>query len=207
MTRIRIAIVDDHPIVTEGLALSLGEQADLDVVWTAATLHSARDKLIGGKVVDVVLTEVRLPDGSGLDLLPGPGGTGPRFLVLTDWDRSHDVKAARERGASGYLVKDSSLDAIIAAIRSAALGASTFDARTRPRETELTDREALVVRLVAEGRSNAEIAAALSISKKTVEACLTRLFERMEFTTRTELALWAERAGWLDVAPDLPIGT
>jgi DNA-binding NarL/FixJ family response regulator len=198
---IRVGVVDDHPVVTDGLVHALHQTSDIDVVWIANTLADARHQLLSAGHVDVVLLDVRLPDGSGLDLLPGQRDVPPAFLVLSSWDRQQYSAAAFRRGASGYLLKDAPLHEIVAAIQTSARGGLAFEARQlvslRSART-LTTREVEVVRLVAKGQSNDEIAMHLGIARKTVEAYLTRLFERWGLTTRTELALWAEREGWLD---------
>lgn len=202
---IRIAIVDDHPVVTDGLTSALRHMPDIEVAWTAASLKDARRALTTDGDVDVVLLDVRLPDGSGLELLSGLRNSTPAYLVLSSWDRPQYAAAAFRRGAAGYLLKVAPLADIVAAIHSAATGGLAFDARQlaslRTTRT-LTGRELEVVQLVADGFSNDEISARLGIARKTVEAYLTRLFERWSFTTRTELALWAEREGWLDAGPD-----
>jgi DNA-binding NarL/FixJ family response regulator len=198
---IRVAVVDDHPVVTEGLASALRQSPDIEVAWTAGSLDGARRALAVHAPVDVVLLDVRLPDGSGLDLLPGQREDRPAFLVLSSWDRPQYAAAAFKRGAAGYLLKVAPLPEIVAAIHKAASGGLAFEARqlASVRGTKvLTPREVEVVGLVAEGLSNDEIAMRLGIARKTVEAYLTRLFERWGFTTRTELALWAEREGWLE---------
>jgi DNA-binding NarL/FixJ family response regulator len=198
---IRVAVVDDHPIVTEGLALALGQTPEIEVAWTAGSIDAARSALAEDSSVDVVLLDVRLPDGSGLDLLPGRREAIPAYLVLSSWDRPQYAAAAFRRGAAGYLLKVAPLPEIVAAIHTAAAGGLAFEARqldsVRTTRT-LTSREIDIVRLVAEGFSNDEVAVRLGIARKTVEAYLSKLFERWGFTTRTELAIWAEREGWLD---------
>jgi DNA-binding NarL/FixJ family response regulator len=196
---IRIGIVDDHLVVLEGLAASLAHQGGIEIAWSAATLADARAALEGGDC-DVVLVDVRLPDGSGLDLIVR-SGEGPAFLVLSSFDRPLYARAAVERGASGYLLKTAPTSDIVAAIEAAAAGKTTFQTHhldALARAAAPTSRELQVVRLVAGGLSNDEIAARLSLSHKTVEAYLTRLFDRWGVATRTELALLAEREGWLD---------
>jgi two-component system, NarL family, response regulator DevR len=198
---IRVAVVDDHPVVTEGLMTALQATGDIEVAWTAGSLRAARRALEVDGLVDVVLLDVRLPDGSGLDLLPGQRDHPPAYLVLSSWDRPQYSAAAFRRGAAGYLLKVAPLPSIVAAIHKAAAGGLAFEARqlasVRGNQTP-TAREVAVIRLVADGLSNDEIAVRLGIARKTVEAYLTKLFERGGFTTRTELAVWAEREGWLD---------
>ena len=197
-----LAIVDDHPVITDGLQSALSQVLDIVVQWTACNLSEATHELREGPPVDVVLVDVRLPDGSGLALLPGSRGSRPAFLVLSSFDRPQYASAAFRRGASGYLLKVAPLTEITNAIRTVASGGLAFEARHLASVTSaasLSRREVEVVRLVSTGHSNDEIASRLGIARKTVEAYLSKLFERWGFATRTELAVWAEREGWLDV--------
>jgi DNA-binding NarL/FixJ family response regulator len=196
---IRIGVVDDHPVVLDGIASSLAQQEGLEVAWTAANLADARQAL-AATPCDVVVVDVRLPDGSGLDLVRRSGP--PAFVVLSSWDRPLYARTAIERGASGFLLKTAPTGEVVAAIRAAAVGGTSYtavhlgalDAASLP-----TPRELEVVRLLAAGKSNEEIARRLSVSPKTVEAYLTRLFDRWHVGSRTELALLGEREGWLEV--------
>jgi DNA-binding NarL/FixJ family response regulator len=200
---IRVGIVDDHPVVLSGLAASLGRQPGIEVAWSAATLAEAR-RSIETIACDVVLVDVRLPDGSGLGLI-APSEAGPAYVVLSSFDRPQYARAAFQRGASGYLLKTAPMDEVVAALRIAVSGGTAFgpqDLAALAGDAPLTRRELDLVRLVAEGWSNDEIAGRLSLSRKTVEAYLTRMFERWDVATRTELALRAEREGWLDRSVD-----
>lgn len=200
---IRVAIVDDHPVVSDGLGAALGREEDITVAWTASTVHEARRALESRSDADVVLLDIRLPDGSGLDLLPGDRVEKPAFVVLSSFDRPQYAAAAFKRGAAGFVLKVAPTSEIIEAVHKAASGGLAFEARhlaTARSAPSMSRREIEVVRLVAIGLSNDEIAARLGIARKTVEGYLTSLYERGGFATRTELALWAEREGWLDVA-------
>jgi DNA-binding NarL/FixJ family response regulator len=196
---IRVGVVDDHPVVLDGLAAALSRQPGVEVAWSAGTLAEARAR-IAGAACDVVLVDVRLPDGSGLDLV-APREGGPAFVVLSSWDRLQYARSAFARGAAGYVLKTAPMDEVVAALRVAASGGSAFRPSQRAAMTgapDLSGRELAVVRLVAEGWSNDEVASRLSVSTKTVEVYLSRLYERWQVSTRTELALRAEREGWLD---------
>jgi DNA-binding NarL/FixJ family response regulator len=188
--------------VSDGLKRTISIAHDIEVVWTASTLNEARPLINSGPDVDVVLVDIRLPDGNGLSLLPGRQSGAPAFLVLSSFDRPQYASAAFKGGASGYLLKVAPITEIIEAIHKVAVGGLAFEARhlaSVAGAALLTRREVEVVRLVATGQSNDEIAAQLGLARKTVEAYLSKLFERWGFATRTELAVWAEREGWLDI--------
>jgi len=199
---IRVAVVDDHPVVADGLRVALAQDAGIEVAWTAPTLEAARAALAeSGADLDVVLLDVRLSDGSGLELLPGERDEKPAYLVLSTFDRPQYAATAFRRGAAGFLLKVAPMGEIIDAIYRAAAGGLAFEARhlvSVRSAPAFTPRELEVVRLVASSLSNDEVAARLGISHKTVEAYLSEIFRRHDFSTRTELALWAEREGWLD---------
>lgn len=202
---IRVGIVDDHPVVLDGLVASLTKEPGIIVTWTAPTLIDARAAM-ASTPCDVILVDVRLPDGSGLDLLSTsePSG-GPRFVVLSSFDRPQYGRAAFKRGAVAYVLKTAPIQEVIAALRTAMAGGATFQPHhlaALAGAASLTARELDIVRLVAAGFSNDEIAARLALSRKTVEAYLTKLFERWQVGTRTELALRAEREGWLDAGTE-----
>ncbi len=202
---IRIAVVDDHPVVRDGTAALLAVQPGLAVVGTAGTLAEARD-LIGRVDVDVVLLDIRLGGESGLGLL-GPGlvaaAQAPAIVLLTAYDYPQYADAALRRGAAGFVLKTAPLAELVEAIRVAASGGLAFQVRPRAGGPDrLTGRELDVVRLVVDGRTNDEIGAALGIGSKTVETHLRRLFERFGLASRTELAARALREGWLDIPPE-----
>lgn len=198
---IRLAIVDDHPVVREGTAALLGAQPGLAIAGTAASLNEARD-LVARVPVDVVLLDVRLGSESGLTLL-ADDGAGPAVIVLTAYDYPQYAEAALRLGAAGFVLKTAPLGELIAAIRAAAGGGMAFGVRPRTADrARLSRRELEVVAQVVEGRSNDEIGAALGIGAKTVETHLARLFERFGLASRTELATRALREGWLEVPPD-----
>ena len=195
---IRVAIVDDHPVVREGTAALLGAQPGLAVVGVAASLEGAAP-LLDPAAVDVLLLDIRLGTDSGLKLL-GDSSPRPAVIVLTAYDYPQYAAAARRLGAAGVVVKTAPIVELVAAIRAAASGAPTFSCSIDfSRAARLSRRERDVVQLVADGRSNDEIGAALGITTKTVEGHLRRLFERLGAQSRTELATRAVREGWLEV--------
>jgi DNA-binding NarL/FixJ family response regulator len=200
---IRVLIVDDHPIVVDGLVAGLRSHG-IDVRGSASSIRAARE-FMAQDDLDVVLVDLRLPDGSGTALMRGiadPGG--PAFIVLSSFSSPEYLEVAMRLGARGYLLKTAKTTEIVSAIRRVVAGRPAFTpaqlleghaARWEP----LTEREAAIVRRVVDGRSNDEIGTDLGISTKRVEAHLTRLFERYRVASRTELAVRAERDGWLDL--------
>jgi len=201
---IRVAIVEDHPLFTRGLAAALGTREGLALVGAAKTLAEAR-ALLGSTPCDVVLLDLRLPDGSGVELLRESGGDGPAFVVLSSFMTPEYVSAAIAMGASGFLLKTSEAEDIEAAVTTAASGALAFtgeqlrEAR-RAAWAPLTTRERAVLAGVLAGRSNDELTGDLGLSRKTVEGYITRLLARFGLATRTELAVKTER----DLLLDLP---
>jgi DNA-binding NarL/FixJ family response regulator len=198
---IRVAVVDDHPVVRDGTAALLATQPGLEVVGVASTVEEAID-LIRVTPIDVVLLDIRLGTDSGLRLLqatlPSPS---PAIVVLSAYDYPQYAEAALRLGAAGFVVKTAPLHELVEAIRRAAAGGLAFHVRPATGGAHLSPRERDVVRLIVEGRTNDEIGSALSIGVRTVETHLRRVFERFEVASRTELAARAIREGWLDVPP------
>jgi DNA-binding NarL/FixJ family response regulator len=201
---IRVAIVDDHPVVRDGTAALLAKQPGLVVVGTAGSLEEART-LLATTDADVVLLDIRLGANSGLNLLNADAADRPRpaIIVLTAYDYPQYAEAALRLGAAGFVLKTAPMAELLGAIRQAAAGGLAFGVRPRPGDrARLSRRELEVVELVVEGRSNDEIGTALGIGAKTVETHLGRLFERFGIASRTELATRALREGWLDLPTD-----
>jgi DNA-binding NarL/FixJ family response regulator len=198
---IRVAIVDDHPVVREGTAALLAGVDGLSIAGTAGSIEGATP-LLDPTTVDVVLLDIRLGTASGLSVLSGPGErTLPAIVVLTAYDYPQYVAAAMRLGASGFVLKTAPISELVDAIRRVAAGGLAFGVRPSGRAPTFTARELDVIRLVVDSRSNDEIAGELGITAKTVEAHLRRLFERLALVSRTELATRALREGWLDVPP------
>jgi DNA-binding NarL/FixJ family response regulator len=203
---IRVAIVDDHPVVQQGIGALLGSQPDLEVVGGAGTVEEAVE-LLGRVSVDVLLLDIRLGTESGLRFLaeapdtPDQAAAMPAVVVLSAYDYPQYAEAALRLGAAGFVVKSAPLEELVDAIRRAAAGGMAFGVRPDRSRPRVSPRELDVVRLVVEGRSNDEIGAALAIGVKTVETHLRRMFERFEVASRTELTARAIREGWLDIPP------
>ena len=191
---IRLVLVDDHPVVRAGLRALLEGQADLVVVAEASDAATALD-IVQRFRPDVVLMD--------LNLGPGPGGVSattslralsapPRVLVLTTYDTEADILAAIDAGAAGYLLKDAPAEELFRAIRGTARGetvlASAVAARLVQRASSpgpvVTEREVEVLRLLARGLSNKEMARLLFVSEATVKSHLSHVYTKLGVDTR-----------------------
>lgn len=212
---IRVAIVDDHAVVRQGIGALLGSQEDIEVVGSAGSVGEAAE-LLERADIDVLLLDIRLGTDSGLRVLGAAGASGggalppsgsadgrrrPAVVVLSAYDYPQYADAALRLGAAGYVIKTAPLEELVDAIRRAATGGMAFGVRPVRGAPRASARELDVIRLVVDGRSNDEIGATLGIGAKTVETHLRRLFERFEVASRTELAARALREGWLDIPP------
>jgi DNA-binding NarL/FixJ family response regulator len=199
VTRIRVAVIDDHPVVREGTAALIGQEDDMRIVGLAASLEEA-ESMLAATEVDVLLLDLRLGQDFGFRLFERvPVEARPAVVVLTSYDYPQYVDAALRLGAAGYVLKTAPIAELLDAVRRAASGKLAFGVRPGGSAPPLSGREREVVRLVTDGLSNDEIATRLSISPKTVESHLRRLFERHSLASRTELATRALRDGWLDL--------
>jgi DNA-binding NarL/FixJ family response regulator len=205
MTRnIRVLVVDDHPIVLAGLVTALAQQPDIEMVLSARDREEAA-RLLEEHRIDVGLVDVRLQDGTGFDIIGAHSAEeAPAWIILSSFESPQYLAAALRIGAAGYIGKTAPLAELVEAIRRAAAGGTAYDARqlrtAKPALAQtLSNRERDVLRGVLAGRSNDEIGLDLRIRRKTVESYLSTLFDRFGVTSRTELALIADREGWLDL--------
>jgi DNA-binding NarL/FixJ family response regulator len=207
---IRLAIVDDDPLVRAGLRILVGGSPDIEVVAEAgdgAEAVTAAD----AHWPDIILMDIRMPRVDGLVAtrrIRSRDGA-PQVIVLTTFDADEYVLEALRGGASGFLLKDTPPREILAAVRSVASGAATLSptvirrlidhvadpeagtrrARARARLAELTDREREVAVLVGHGHSNAEIAGGLGMSLPTVKGHVSRLLSKLDLNNRVQIAL------------------
>jgi DNA-binding NarL/FixJ family response regulator len=193
---IRVAVVDDHPLVREGTAALVARADEMEIDGIAGSLDELRPILDAGGV-DVLLLDLRLGEESGFDLLRGAARPMPAVVVLTSYDYPQYADAALRLGAAGFVVKTAPTAELLDAIRRAAAGGLHFGVRPGSGVT-LSAREQEVLQLVVDGASNDEIGGRLGISSRTVESHLRRLFERVGVASRTELAARALREGWLE---------
>ena len=204
---IRLVIADDHPVVRAGLRALLDGAVDIDVVGEAATPDEAA-ALVASLDPDLVLMDLQFgQDRTGADATRQIRSTdaAPYVLVLTNYDSDGDILGAVEAGASGYLLKDTPPDELLAAVRAAAAGesalapavASRLMARMRAPRASLSAREIEVLRLVAEGASNLDVAARLHITDATVKSHLVHVFSKLGVGSRTAAVSEARALGIL----------
>jgi DNA-binding NarL/FixJ family response regulator len=202
---IRVLLAEDHPVVRAGLEGLLGAAEGIELVG-AATNGEEAVELAAELEPDVVLIDLSMPRLGGIEATLRIVETSPetRVVVLTAFADRERILGAIDAGALGYLLKDASPEELLAAVHAAARGeaplapkaaSEVLAARAGRREAELTGREREVLGLVVEGLPNKLIARRLEISEKTVKAHLTRVFERIGVTDRTQAALWAQRHG------------
>lgn len=197
---IRVLVIDDHPVVARGTAALLNEQADVSVVAVAT---SVAEGLAHAQALrpDVILCDIMFGSApGGFDLLAA--NLGVPVILVSGFDPPAYYQTALSRGAAGYVLKRQPIEDLLRAVRSVAAGGTAFSraglasAHTAARPPSA--RECQVVSLVASGRSNSEIAAALGIEDNTVETHLRRMFTRYGLLSRTELAMRALREGWIE---------
>jgi two-component system NarL family response regulator len=214
---IRVAVVDDQELFRRGLTMLLGVEDDIEVVGEAGDGVAATD-LAAAKVPDVILMDVRMPKRSGIEACVAIKDVAPtaRIIMLTVSDEEADLYDAVKNGASGYLLKDSSIDEVAQAIRVVADGQSLISpsmaiklldefkqmSRTDRQQVpspRLTDRELEVLKLVAQGLNNREIAKRLFISENTVKNHVRNILEKLQLHSRMEAVMYAVREKLLDI--------
>ena len=210
---IRVLVADDQELVREGLVLILGAQPDIEVVGEARDGVDAIT-LARQTKPDVILMDLRMPRLDGIEATRRVHVDLPltRVLVLTTYDIDEDVLAALRAGASGFLLKDTPRQSLLAAIRAVAEGDVLLDQgvtmrlindHMRPHPTDdaqrlletLTERETEVLRVIARGLSNAEIAAELGVAEATIKTHVAKLLEKLAVRDRVQLTVFAHTNG------------
>lgn len=204
---IGVVLADDHEVVRRGLGMLIAGEPDLRLLGTAATGAEAL-ALVAATAPDVVLLDIQMPDVDGIAAAAQLRAAHPALavLMLTSYSDDARIYAALRAGASGYLLKEMSGDALLGAIRAAARGepqlhpkvARRLMERVAPPEdplAQLSPREEDVLRLIARGLSNKEIAAATALSEQTVKSYVREILSKLGVADRTQAALLAVRYG------------
>jgi NarL family two-component system response regulator LiaR len=217
-SKIRVVIADDHAVVRKGLETLIGTHADMELVGTAGNGNEAVE-LAAALQPDVILMDIQMPFKNGVAAIGEIKAANPaaRILVLTSFSEDETVFAAIKAGALGYLLKDASPEELIQAIRHVHLGRSSLHpdialkviqelnrppAHLAPTEEPLTEREVEVLKLVARGLPNQEIAGRLVVSERTVRTHISNILHKLHLANRTQAALYALRQGLADLDRD-----
>jgi DNA-binding NarL/FixJ family response regulator len=216
---IRVLVVDDHALFRRGLEMVLGQENDIEVVGEAGDGTEAVE-LASSLLPDIVLMDVRMPRRSGIEACTAIKDVVPsaKIVMLTISDDEADLYDAIKAGASGYLLKEISIDEVAAAIRSVAGGQSLIspsmasklltefatmikkgDERQQVPAPRLTDRELEVLKLVAKGLNNRDIAKELFISENTVKNHIRNILEKLQLHSRMEAVVYAVREKLLEI--------
>ncbi len=215
--RITVLLVDDHALVRGGVRAYLETQPDLEIAGEAGSGREAVE-LAAARVPDVVLMDLVMPEMDGIEATQRVRQVSPRsqVVVLTSFHDDGHVFPALKAGALSYLLKDAGPDEVATAVRAAARGEAVINPRVAARliqefrgergpqvnpYTDLTEREQEVLRLIAQGRSNGEIAAALAISEKTVKGHVSNVLGKLYLEDRTQAAIYAWREGFVRREP------
>jgi DNA-binding NarL/FixJ family response regulator len=204
---IRVAVVDDHPIVRDGIVANLQDAADIAVTGSAGSGAEAL-ALVQRERPDVVLLDLELPDRSGLDVILELKAALPevRIVVFSAYGGEERVAAALSRGADSYVLKGTPSDELLETIRSAVtdrprLGADVAAQLLRslhtPRRLRITPRESEVLSLLAEGLSNKAIATRLNVAERTVRFHVGEILERLGAESRSQAVAFAKQRGLL----------
>ncbi len=207
MDQIRVLIVDDHPVVRDGLRGVLDGEADMQVVGEAGHGAEALAR-VRATGVDVVLMDLRMPTMGGVEAIQELRRIAPdvRVLVLTTYDTDRDVLPAIEAGATGYLLKDTPRDELVRAVRAAHRGEAVLSPAVAgrlmgqvraPVQDALSARELEVLRLVAAGWTNREAAQRLFISEATVKTHLLHVYAKLEVRDRASAVAAGYQRGLL----------
>jgi two-component system, NarL family, response regulator NreC len=212
VSSIRILVVDDHTVVRAGLKLLIDAENDMEAVGEAG---NAREAIFEARSLkpDLILMDVVMPDESGLEVVPTLRKEHPdtKVLVLSMQDDPHYVREAFAAGASGYVLKEAADVELVAAIREVAGGgryvhpelgarlvAAEAEAERRAEEDPLSEREREVLRLLALGHTNQEIAKMLYISVRTAETHRAHIMQKLRLSSRAELVRYALANGLLE---------
>ena len=206
MSSIRILIVDDHPIMRVGINALLASSKEMEVIAQAGSGEEAI-KLHAQYSPDITLMDLRLPGISGVETIRSirSQSSKARFIVLTTYDGDEDIYQAMEAGASGYLVKGMPQDMLVNAIKKVHAGGRYLPPpvsqalTSRTRDSNLSNREREVLRLLANGKSNREIAVDLGITEATVKCHVSVILMRLNASDRTQAVVTALQRGLIHI--------
>jgi DNA-binding NarL/FixJ family response regulator len=202
-----VLLVDDHDLIRQGLARAFERSMEFEVVGQAATVHEGQ-RLVSELSPDVVVTDVRLPDGTGLDLVRKlrQHNADIGIVVLTMYAGDDRLFEAMKAGASAFVAKDAPADDVVSAARHSLVSPRTFTAATlveamqrrmSPSSPRLTQREMAVLGLLADGLSVSAIAKNLFVSESTVKTHIARIYEKLGAANRAQAIMGAVRSGLL----------
>jgi DNA-binding NarL/FixJ family response regulator len=205
--RTRVLLVDDHELIREGLVRAFERSADFEVAGQAASRREAL-RMFANLLPDVVVTDVRLPDGTGLDVVREIRARGhdTGVVVLTMYAGDEQLFAALEAGASAFVAKDAPSDEVVAAARHALVSPRSFAAadlagamrrRMSPTGPQLTQRESEVLSLLARGFSVSAIGRAIFVSDSTAKSHISKIYEKLGASNRADAIMKAVRSGLL----------
>jgi len=205
--KIRIMLVDDHPVIRTGLALILNNEPDMAVVAQASSGDEALTMFWQHRP-DITLMDLKMDGTTGVQAVVKIRAQAPtaRLIILTSYDRDEDVYQSIRAGAMGYLVKDAPSDQIISALRDVYRGKKHFPHRITEKLAErvtmadLSDRELEVLRLLAVGKSNKEIAEKLFLALGTVKYHINNILTKLEAEDRTQAVLVALKRGLVELS-------
>jgi two-component system response regulator NreC len=216
---IRVVVVDDHTLMRQGLVGLLDDEPDIEVIGPAGDISSAR-KTIEAMSPDMILMDLGLPDGSGLDLTAELTDANPemRILVVTMHERDDYLFQALRAGASGYVLKGADVQELLTAVRTVAGGETYVDqsltgklvadyltrldgGENRTQYDGLTEREREVLTLIADGLTSAEIGERLFLSPHTVQTHRDHIMTKLDLHSRVELTKYAIRKGLIQLDP------
>ena len=206
-SRTRVLLVDDHELIREGLVRAFERSEDFEVAGQAASRSEAL-RMFADLLPDVVVTDVRLPDGTGLDVVREirSQGRDTGVVVLTMYAGDEQLFAALEAGASAFVAKDAPSDEVVAAARHALVSPRSFAAadlagamrrRMTPTGPQLTQREAEVLSLLARGFSVSAIGRAIFVSDSTAKTHISKIYEKLGASNRADAIMKAVRSGLL----------
>lgn len=204
---IRVLVVDDHPVVREGLVTILEDEPDFEVAGSAGSAEDAL-ALAARLHPDVILLDLELPGMGGIEAIPRLAASAPeaRVLILTAYDADERVLGAVKAGARGYLLKGAAAGEIAQAIRAVHAGGSYLASRVAakvltqmraPRRSTLSARERAVLRLVADGLTSRQIARQLSITERTVKFHINSILNKLGAENRAQAVAKAAERGLL----------